>query len=144
MEENKIFFDSNILIYHLCGKVEAKKLIEKVENKEICGFINPIVISEVLFFYIRATTNKRHYDIKKHPEILKSLDLDIVFELFSIFQILDLNSEIVKISREIIKKYCLLPNDALICSTCKFYKINKICSFDDDFKRVDFLEIIEI
>ncbi|MEO2117106.1 MAG: type II toxin-antitoxin system VapC family toxin, partial [Methanocaldococcus sp.] len=117
MEDNKIFFDSNVLIYHLCGKVEAKKLIEKVENGEIIGFINPIVVSEVLFFYIRATTNKRPYDIKKHPEILESLDLDIVFELFSIFQMLDLNSEIVKISKEIIKKYCLLPNDALICST---------------------------
>jgi len=138
MENNKIFFDSNVLIYHLCGKIEAKKLIEKVENEEIIGFINPIVISEVLFFYIRAITKK------KHPEILESLDLDIVFELFSIFQILDLNCEIVKISKEIIKKYCLLPNDALICSTCRFYKINKICSFDDDFKRVDFLEIIEI
>ncbi|MFU8653314.1 PIN domain-containing protein [Methanotorris formicicus] len=123
MESNRIFFDSNVLIYHLCGKEKARDLIEKVENDEIIGFINPIVISEVLFFYIRANTKKKPYDIKKKPEILKSLDFDNVFELFSIFRILDLNGEIVKISKEIIKNYGLLPND--------------------DFEKVDFLEIIK-
>ena len=39
-------------------------------------------------------------------------------------------------------KYKLLPNDALIVATCKHYGINKIATFDPDFKRVDFLEII--
>ncbi|MEM2176791.1 MAG: PIN domain-containing protein [Archaeoglobaceae archaeon] len=45
---------------------------------------------------------------------------------------------------EIIKKYGLLPNDALIAATCKHYGIRKIATFDEDFKRVDFLEVLEI
>ena len=40
-------------------------------------------------------------------------------------------------------EYDLLPNDALIAATCKHYGIKKIATFDEDFKRVDFLEIVE-
>jgi predicted nucleic acid-binding protein len=43
---------------------------------------------------------------------------------------------------QIIIKYRLLPNDALIAATCKHHEINKIDTFDPDFERVDFLEII--
>ncbi|HJH26065.1 MAG TPA: hypothetical protein C5S37_04645 [Methanophagales archaeon] len=32
----------------------------------------------------------------------------------------------------------------LIAATCKHHGINKIATFDPDFKRVDFLEIITI
>ncbi len=45
---------------------------------------------------------------------------------------------------EIIQKYGLLPNDALIVATCKYYGIKKIATFDEDFKRVDFLDVIEL
>ncbi|WP_203219001.1 PIN domain-containing protein [Geoglobus acetivorans] len=43
-----------------------------------------------------------------------------------------------------ITAYGLLPNDALIAATCKHYGIRKIATFDDDFKRVYFLEIVDI
>ncbi len=43
---------------------------------------------------------------------------------------------------EIMNKYRLLPNDALIAAACKFYGIKKIATFDEDFKRVDFLEVV--
>ncbi len=39
---------------------------------------------------------------------------------------------------------CRLPNDALIVATCKHYGIKKIATFDEDFGRVDFLEIVEV
>ena len=42
----------------------------------------------------------------------------------------------------IIRKYRLLPNDALITATCKHHGIRKIATFDSDFDRVDFLEVI--
>jgi len=53
-----------------------------------------------------------------------------------------LNDEIFDVSKDFIKEYHLLPNDALIAATCKYYGINKIATFDQDFERVDFLEII--
>jgi hypothetical protein len=43
--------------------------------------------------------------------------------------------------RNFIKKN---PNDALIAATCKHYGIRKIATFDEDFKRVDFLEIVRV
>lgn len=44
--------------------------------------------------------------------------------------------EIFEIAKDMIKKYRLLSNDALIAATCKYYGINKIATFDDDFERV--------
>ena len=43
---------------------------------------------------------------------------------------------------EVMEKYRLLPNDALIAATCKQYGIAKIATFDADFERIDFLEVI--
>ncbi|MEM4279796.1 MAG: PIN domain-containing protein, partial [Archaeoglobaceae archaeon] len=48
-----------------------------------------------------------------------------------------------EISR-VVNIYGLLPNDALIAATCKHYGIKKIATFDEDFKRVDFLEVLEL
>ena len=45
---------------------------------------------------------------------------------------------------EIVKSCGLLPNDALIVVTCKHYRIRKIATFDEDFKRVDFLEVLDV
>lgn len=138
-----VFFDSNVLIYHLSGIPEAKALIQSVENGSIRGFINPIVVSEVLFFYIKANTGMKSYELKKRPENLSKLDLEPVFELFSLFKILDLNSDIVRESRKYIQDSLLLPNDALIAATCSFYGIPALATFDDDFKRVPNLRIIQ-
>ncbi len=70
--------------------------------------------------------------------------LHILNFLKSRFIVLPVGDAIFDISKEIMKKYRLLPNDALIAATCKHYGIKKIATFDDDFKRVDFLEVVEI
>ncbi len=49
-----------------------------------------------------------------------------------------------KLVLEVMEKYHLLLNDALIASTCKYYGIKKIASFNEDFDRVKFLERIKI
>ena len=43
---------------------------------------------------------------------------------------------------EMIRNYRLLPADAVITASCKHNGITKIATFDSDFKRVDFLEVI--
>ncbi len=47
-----------------------------------------------------------------------------------------------KIMIDVIARYGLLPADAAIAATCKEKCITKIATFDSDFKRVDFLEVI--
>jgi predicted nucleic acid-binding protein len=56
--------------------------------------------------------------------------------------VLELSEDIFEIAKEVVNKNRLLPNDALIVATCKRYNIKKIATFDSDFERVDFLEII--
>jgi predicted nucleic acid-binding protein len=41
-------------------------------------------------------------------------------------------------------RYKLLPYDALIVSACISNGINKIATFDKDFRRVDLLELVEL
>ncbi|NJE00836.1 PIN domain-containing protein [Thermococcus sp. JdF3] len=46
--------------------------------------------------------------------------------------------------RTIMEKYHLMPSDAQIVLTCQAYGIEKIATFDSDFKRVDFLKTLEV
>ncbi|WP_366513876.1 PIN domain-containing protein [Thermococcus aggregans] len=48
---------------------------------------------------------------------------------------MEITSEITLLSTEISRKYGLLPNDALILATCKFYSIKYLISFDSDFEN---------
>ena len=57
-------------------------------------------------------------------------------------RILIITEEVVEIASSLASKYNLLPNDALIAATCKHHSITKIATFDPDFERVDFLEVI--
>ncbi len=70
--------------------------------------------------------------------------LHILNFLKSRFIVLPIDEVVFDISKEIVEKFKLLPNDALIAATCKHHGINKIASFDEDFKRVDFLEVLEV
>ncbi len=58
--------------------------------------------------------------------------------------VLELNDDIFDISKEIVKNYYLLPNDALIAATCNYYVIKKIATFDSDFERVNFLDVVTV
>ncbi len=134
------FFDSNVLLYHLADtKKEATELISRVENREIKGFINDVVVSEVVYGYIRAVTNLPPTKLKKKIVQIE-MDFKLIGELLGLFEMLPLRTGAGVI--EFITNYKLLPNDALIASICRHYGIKKIATFDEDFKRVDFLEII--
>jgi len=137
----EVFFDSNVFLHHLANTREvASKLLEDVENGKITGFINDVVVSEVIYGYLRALTNLKPHQLQsKLPKI--DFDLSPIKDLLSLFRVLSCSfgAEVA----EIVEKYKLLPNDALIAATCKHYGIKKIATFDEDFKRVDFLEVLE-
>jgi len=138
----KVFFDSNVFLKFLEGEEKAKILIEKVINEEWIGFINHIVVSEVLYGYIRAISGLGKYELKrKFPKL--EIDISPVFDILENFVLLSITFDL-HLVLEIMNKYRLLPNDALIAATCKYYGIKKIATFDEDFKRIDFLEIIEV
>ncbi|HEC91422.1 MAG TPA: PIN domain-containing protein [Candidatus Atribacteria bacterium] len=45
---------------------------------------------------------------------------------------------------ELMKNHKLLLNDALIAGTCRHHGVEKIATFDQDFERVDFLEVVKV
>ncbi|MHA1348886.1 MAG: PIN domain-containing protein [Candidatus Odinarchaeia archaeon] len=53
-----------------------------------------------------------------------------------LFEEPEINKNIRDLGYNFIEKYGLLPNDALILATCKFYGVNYLVSFDSDFREV--------
>ncbi|KUK05323.1 MAG: putative ribonuclease VapC, partial [Archaeoglobus fulgidus] len=81
-------------------------------------------------------------DSNVYEKSLKNAKLFYSSILHDGFQILPLPSWDLVL--EIMERYRLLPNDALIAATCKHYGIKKIATFDEDFRRVDFLQVVEL
>ena len=137
----KVFFDSNIFLYHLSDEKEnATELINNVENGLIEGYVNDVVYSEVIYGFLRGKYMLSPYKLRKE---IVHLDLDFLDlkDLFSLF--INLSMDVGKELFSFVEKYKLLTNDALIAATCKHHGIKKIATFDPDFKRVEFLEVID-
>jgi len=64
---NGVFADSNFLLHHLAGNPEAKKIVDFMEEGLHEGFINQIVVSEVIFVYAKLATKSNAYQLKKNP-----------------------------------------------------------------------------
>ncbi|NOR78585.1 MAG: PIN domain-containing protein [Methanophagales archaeon] len=72
-----------------------------------------------------------------------SNDLKNVYELLDTFIELPSDKGITRSAEDVIARYGLLPNDALIAATCTHHGIRKLATFNGDFKQVDFVEIIK-
>ncbi|RLI77056.1 ribonuclease VapC [Archaeoglobales archaeon] len=140
----KIFIDTNVIIDLLRGRENTVSFFKRVEAGDINGFTNRIVFLETIHVYLILTTGKGPLNLRKKPEFVKSADISPILDIFEILYILPTDRIEEKDITEIITKYGLLPNDALIAATCKHYGIKRIATFDEDFKRVDFLEILEV
>ncbi|NOZ58856.1 MAG: PIN domain-containing protein [Euryarchaeota archaeon] len=137
-----VLVDSNVLIHHLAGDLKAKKIVDSVEGGVFEGYINQIIISEVIFVFLKLSTKMNVYHLKKKPDIIRRTNLDKVYDLLGLFDELPSHRDITVMAKEIMHTYGLLPNDALIAATCRHYGIRRLATFDSDFERVDFLEIV--
>jgi hypothetical protein len=147
-----IFVDTNVFINYLFETPLSEKAEKILSMEVLCT--SGIVINETLFVIARTKAFKdiriksmnafRDYiarngysfcesDLKDFYNVLEIAKVDIFHEHF------DKDDFILTMTT-----YRLLPNDALIAATCKHYGIRKIATFDPDFKRVDFLEVIEL
>jgi len=113
--------------------------------------LNPIIIDfkTIIGIVGQNIKNENFFQIKK--AWIKGIGkeevgnrFNVILELIKnyLLKILELNTQIFEISYLFSKKYGLLPNDALIAATCKHYGIREIATFDPDFERVEFLEIV--
>ncbi len=150
--EMKVFVDSNILLYSLSKKSkyyqDCRRFMSRIADGEIFGFVNPFVMSEVLFRNIVASVIGECHPkdpiqfIKRHPDVLKERKL--IYE--KTLHILDLNLTMLSTDREtwvkavaLSTEYSLLPNDSIHAATCNTYGIEHVATNDSDFERVSFL-----
>ena len=127
----KAFVDTNVIIGHLEGNIDLSELRNKFR---LCS--NAIVFSEAFMVYLKAITGKKSYELKKNPKLIaeRKDELEELFTLFEIFEELEINRGVRDLAFEYMKRYGLLPNDALILATCKFHRIEYLISFDSDFE----------
>ncbi len=152
-ESSKVFIDSNIFTYFLLKREEyynsTKNFLKRIDEREIIGLINSVVISETYFNYIRIKISEKYRinlkdvvkKIKEDPKILGEISIDVVDDTFRLdnLNILEYTPEIS--IKDFIADYLLLPNDAIHAATCKSYVIDNIATNDSDFERVDFLKV---
>ena len=146
----KAIIDSSVLVKIIFEK-DKSLLASLYENYEIYIPVN--VLEETAFIIIResvkeAFNENRFYEMKrifeeKEIDILKKR-LFVLNEITNIWNVLEINKEIFEIAKKLILSYKLLPNDALIVATAKYYNILTLLTSDDDFKRLNYVKVILI
>ena len=148
-----IMVDTNVF-YNFLFETELTEEATKIFELEEPLFTSFTVINETLYVISRKIA-ERKFNIRSYRRFREFVSsngyehfLEELTKFFSLLDDLDITvlRDYQNVSEiwELMKNYNLLPNDALIAATCKHYGIRKIATFDEDFKRVDFLEVVEI
>jgi len=142
----RVFVDTNIILAFLAGQDDrAWKLLKEVENREIIGYINPLVVDEVIYGYLRLTTRLSSRRIRellaRRDERLIDLVKNDVRPVLRLFTTLPLTAELEEII-QYMEEYGLMPIDAIIALTCRRHGINAIATLDENFKQVPWLKVV--
>ena len=127
----RIFLDSSILIEYIKGN--KTEILDQIIESKSQPCINNIVFSEFLFHYISLISGKSPLTLKATSKIKTILEKKEPIDFLENFQTLEINHHIQLMSYDMMKQYNMLPNDALIFSTCKYYDIQFMASLDKDF-----------
>ncbi|WP_240911778.1 type II toxin-antitoxin system VapC family toxin [Thermococcus sp. M36] len=130
----RFFIGSNVILDYFYGEKRAKEVIEAAKSLGDV-FINGIVLTEVSIRYLKDSTGKKSYTLKHSPQLVREVDKSPLYSILDGFSYLSDNALIGEEAIVLMDIYGLLPNDAIILATCKFYGIDYLISFDTDFKR---------
>ncbi len=147
-----ILVDTNAIIYYL-HKVEpyASKVKEiLMERRDLA--ITLRILDEIVFTLIRLEALRR-FKIRKLADLKNYIsihglsvfsdvinDVEELVDKLGIVVLEDRGS--FKELLDTVMRYNLLPGDALIALTAKYYNIDTILTFDENFKRVPWLKVI--
>ena len=87
----------NVIIKYFAGDSLAKKSLEPIIYGDTTGYVNIVVISEVIFILFKLFMGKKAYELKDSPEtvknVFKSLNTQIQF-LGEYFSELEINESV--------------------------------------------------
>jgi predicted nucleic acid-binding protein len=116
--KDKIFLDTNILVYAINSETELKKMAIAKEILLKNAFISP----QVIFEWINVSRKKF-----KTPQYKF---LDILASLLEICEVLDENKFVIEIALSLLEKYNLQPFDAKIIATALYHNCTILYSED--------------
>jgi len=128
LKKELIFVDTNVVVWFLKGRPSVIEFF--TENIDRLAS-NIIIYLEVAHVYRRLMLRLR-----------RSVDLTPVSAVFDSLLLLPVDVIDRRRLEELIVRYDLAPNDAMIAATCEHYGIHQIATYDEDFTRVDFLKVI--
>jgi len=126
----KIFVDSSVIVEYIKGN--QIDLLENLISSENELFVDAIVFSEFMFYYLAVIGEKSPLSLKESKLIKSIIDKHKPIELFQNFQSIPIDNEIINLSYDFMQKHNFLPNDALILATTKFCGIQYFASFDEN------------
>ncbi len=147
-----IFVDTNVL-YSVLVKTKFSKSAQDIILMPSDLATSATVLSELVFISLRKLCKER-YGTNNYSEFRSAIvhngyrpfkeDLDLIFRLVEErdILILPINDNLGDWNNAM-DRYNLMPNDAMIASTCLKHEISKIATFDSDFQRVDWLSVID-
>jgi len=124
---NKVFIDSSVLIEPLQNRKNV------ILNQTFACYINAIVVSEYLYKYIGLQNLGSPRKVQTDKKISEALKPYLITKTLEEFLFLELTSSVVSIAPVLMSQYNLLPNDAIILATCKFYGIKYLASHYRDY-----------
>ena len=146
-----IFVDTNVL-YSVLVKTKFSKSAQDIILKQSELATSATVLGELVFVSLRKLCKER-YGTNNYSEFRKAIihngyssfkeDLDLIFRLVKEIDILVLPiNDNLDDWEDVMIRYNLMPNDAIIASTCLKHEISEIATFESDFLRVNWLRVI--
>ncbi len=129
---NRIFVDSSVFVEAIKGNKTNfyNNLISTVSNEY---FINEVVLSEYLFYALAVYGGSSPRTLKERGAIPVLINTDFRKPVLKYFSLLNSDVSFFTTVPDLMVKYNLLPNDAIILATCKLHAITKLASHDRDF-----------
>jgi predicted nucleic acid-binding protein len=118
--------DSSVLVEFSKG-TRKKLLLSIIDNPDNEYFINETVVSEYLYYYLILKGGAAPTSLKSSEKIKEIINQSTDYMLLRNFLFLP--------ATDLMAKYNLLPNDAIILATCKIHNITQLASHDKDFEE---------
>ena len=125
----KIFIDSSILV-EFEKQTKTDLLLQLMSDKALNLFVNCTVLSEYTYYLLAIEGGKSPRAIKEDENIGAILIRNNPEPFLSTFQMVALRPEVTTTFLEMMSKYNLLPNDALILADCKLNSIDTLATYD--------------
>jgi predicted nucleic acid-binding protein len=148
-----VFIDSNIFTYFLLRDADffekCSRFLKNIESGYFIGFINNIVVSEMLFNFVKAEVCKNNElksnefirFVKENPEAIGEVDISDVIDVFTMvnLNLVNVLPKLIPMLKDAHRK-SLLSNDAFYLLTMEYLSISDNVTNDGDFENTSTVE----